>query len=97
MLEWIRKWFHLDNQRRWEPDKVECSVDDVPVECLSFELMDRGFHFNVEEDWWERTWTTNEGKESIIEEFKQDDEGWKKVMIGYGDRVFYEERVNNED
>ncbi len=56
-----------------------------------------GYTYNDIRDWYERTWTTNEGKESIIEAFKQDDEGWKKVMIGYGDRVFYEERVNNED
>ena len=60
-------------------------------------IKEEGYTYNDIRDWYERTWTTNEGKESIIEAFKQDDEGWKKVMIGYGDRVFYEERVNNED
>ena len=60
-------------------------------------IKEEGYTYNDFRDCYERTWTTNEGKESIIEAFKQDDEGWKKVMIGYGDRVFYEERVNNED
>ena len=47
-------------------------------------------------DWWERTWSTNEGKETIIEAYKEDPPGeWKQLMIGYGDRVFYEEEVND--
>tara|TARA_B100000287_G_scaffold216093_1_gene203880 strand:- start:8354 stop:8659 length:306 start_codon:yes stop_codon:yes gene_type:complete len=95
MLEWIRKWFHLDNQRPWEPDKVECSVDDVPVECLSFELMDRGFHFNVEEDWWERTWmvATKTGCETSKEVYKKQSDHWKTMMFGNTGALFYESTI----
>ena len=47
-------------------------------------------------DWWERTWSTNEGQETILEVYKEEPTGeWKQLMIGYGDRGFYEEEVND--
>ena len=48
-------------------------------------LKDDGYFFDRDNDWWERTWTTNEGKESIREIFQPLESGkWKKLMIGYG-------------
>ena len=35
-----------------------------------------------------------EGKETIQEVYKHESGEWKQLMIGYGDRVFYEEKVN---
>jgi len=58
------------------------------------DLKKKGYVYNDIRDWWERTWTTNEGKESIQEIYKQDNDGWKKLMIGYDDNIFYEERIN---
>ena len=63
------------------------------VDCFTDQLQADGYVYNDIRDWWERQWTTNQGKESIIEAYKQDDQGWKSIMVGYGDRVFYEERV----
>ena len=77
----------------FNPDEVVCSVDDKEVDCFTDQLQADGYVYNDIRDWWERQWTTNQGKESIIEAYKQDDQGWKSIMVGYGDRVFYEERV----
>ena len=58
-------------------------------------LKDDGYAYDRDNDWWERTWTTNEGKESIREIFQPLESGkWKKLMIGYGDTIFYDEDVD---
>ena len=80
----------------FNPDRVVCTIDDKEVDCFTSQLESDGYVYNDIRDWWERTWTTNEGKESIIEAYKHDNEGWKSVMVGYGDRVFYEERVGRK-
>jgi hypothetical protein len=54
-----------------------------------------GYEYEKDNEWWERTWTTNEGKESIREVYQKLENGeWNKLMIGYGDRVFFEEKVD---
>ena len=51
--------------------------------------------WEIGNEWWERKWTTNEGKESILEVYQElEHGGWNKLMIGYGDRVFFEEKVD---
>ena len=55
-----------------------------------------GYKYDDGNAWYERTWSTDsEPKESIREVFQQLESGkWHKLMIGYGDQIFYEEDVN---
>ena len=58
-------------------------------------IADEGYTYDKDNEWWQRKWITNGGKESIVEVFQELESGdWKQLMIGYGDRVFYEEQVN---
>jgi len=81
----------------FNPDRVVCTLDDREVDCFTSQLEADGYVYNDIRDWWERTWSTNEGKESIQEVYKLEGDNWKQLMIGYGDRVFYEENVNVVD
>ena len=103
-MSWFKRFFNLNINEFWvKPEKdtvyhgtanpnatnseldakrVICYNDDKEVDC-----------FTDIRDWWERTWTTNQGKESILEVYKKDDDGWRQLMIGYGDNIFYEEKV----
>ena len=56
-------------------------------------LENDGYVYNDILDWYERTWSTNEGKETIKEVYKEKEDGWYNILIGYGDRVFYEEKI----
>ena len=70
------------------------AIADVEVDCFADRLESEGYKYDSGNDWYERTWTTNEGKESIREVYQQLENGeWNKLMIGYGDRVFFEEKV----
>ena len=73
--------------------RVICYNDDKEVDCFTDKIESEGYTYNDIRDWWERTWTTNQGKESILEVYKKDDDGWRQLMIGYGDNIFYEEKV----
>ena len=70
---------------------------DLPEEQedpLILVLKSKGYVYDSGNDWWERIQTTNEGKETIREVYQQLENGdWNKLMIGYGDRIFYEEKV----
>jgi hypothetical protein len=81
----------------FDPEKVTCSIDDDEVDCATFKLEDDGYAYDQDNEWWVRTWTTNNGKESIQEVFQQLENGkWNKLMIGYGDQIFYEQQVDPE-
>ena len=83
IIEWIRNFF-----RGFNTTGVE-EVDTI-LEAMESD----GYSFDSDNDWWVRTWTTNQGKESIREIYQKLESGkWNKLMIGYGDRVFYEETV----
>ena len=65
---------------------------------LISQLKERGYTYDGEKEWWVRTWTTNQGKESIREIYQKLESGkWNKLMIGYGDHIFYEENVGTVD
>jgi len=92
-MAWWNDWL-WSSDPKWDPDKVICTVDDVEVDCFADRLESEGYTYDNGNDWYERTWTTNEGKESIREIYQQLDNGeWNKLMIGYGDQVFFEEKV----
>ena len=76
--------------------KVICYVDDKKVDCFVDLIESRGYQYNIDDDWWERTWSTDTGpKEQIREVYQRLENGsWNQLMIGYGDNVFYEEKVD---
>ena len=64
-------------------------------EFFLLDLKEKGYMYNLGNEWWERKWTTNQGKESIREVYQELENGeWKQLMIGYGDHVFFEENVS---
>ena len=82
----------------FNPDRVHCYLDGKEVDCFIDRLESDGYHYDSGNAWWERTWSTNNGKESIREVYQPLESGnWKQLMIGYGDRIFYEETVKVRD
>ena len=63
------------------------------------ELVEKGCHYNEEEDWYERTWlvATKTGAETSKEVYVKNDEGWKVVMYGNTGDVFFEHKVNGTE
>ena len=86
--EWLRKFFVDEeyNRKMAEKEKKEYFISS---------LKEKGYMYDLGNEWWERKWTTNQGKESIREVYQELENGqWKQLMIGYGDRVFFEEEVS---
>ena len=86
--EWLRSFFISEeyNKKMREMEKKEFFLQD---------LKEKGYMYNLGNEWWERKWTTNQGKESIREVYQELENGeWKQLMIGYGDHVFFEEQVD---
>ena len=61
------------------------------------ELLAKGYTFDIGNSWYRRRWTTNQGAESIEEVYQMlehgDNKSWKHLMIGYNNKIFYEEPV----
>ena len=61
------------------------------------ELLSKGYTFDIANSWYRRRWTTNQGAESIEEVYQMlehgEEKSWKHLMIGYGNKIFYEEPV----
>ena len=61
------------------------------------ELLSKGYTFDIANSWYRRRWTTNQGAESIEEVYQMlehgDNKSWKHLMIGYNNKIFYEEPV----
>ena len=65
-----------------------------PEDPILSKMEDDGYSYDSDNDWWVRTWTTNQGKESIREIYQKLESGkWNKLMIGYGDNIFYEQII----
>ena len=89
--DWIRKFF-IDEEYNKKMELIERE------ETFLSGLSEKGYEYDRGNEWWKRTWTTNEGKESILEVYQKLENGeWNKLMIGYGDRVFYEEKVDGTE
>tara|TARA_B100001094_G_scaffold52186_1_gene47729 strand:+ start:692 stop:1027 length:336 start_codon:yes stop_codon:yes gene_type:complete len=79
----------------FNPEKVHCYVDGKEVDCFIDRLEIEGYRYDSGNEWWQRIWSTNNGKDSIKEIYQPLESGnWKQLMIGYGDNIFYEETVN---
>ncbi len=72
-----------------------CMLDEVEVDCLTFDLEDKGFTYNEEKEWWERTWSvkTKTGEETSKEVYKKDGDQWKSMMFGQEGDLFFEQTV----
>ena len=92
----IKEWF-VSEHPKWDPDKVVCTVDDNEEDCFVGKIESLGYKYDTGNDWYQRSWSTDsEPKETILEVFQQLESGkWNKLMIGYGDQIFYEEVVED--
>ena len=81
--EWLSNLFKFNKIEEPKPDPFITEIEE------------KGYKYDRDNEWYERTWTTeSEPKESIREVYQQLECGdWNQLMIGYGDNIFYEERV----
>ena len=93
MNEWL-----YSSDPKWDPDNYSEKIQQIEGKENSFvkKLEALGYVYDDGNDWYERTWSTeSEPKESIREVFQQLEKGkWNKLMIGYGDQIFNEEKVS---
>ena len=88
--------FFIDEKLNEDMNKLEtCMLDEDEVDCLTFDLEDKGFTYNEEKEWWERTWfvKTKTGEETSKEVYKKDGDQWKSMMFGNYGELFYEQTV----
>ena len=85
---WLKKFF-VDEEYNRKMEEYERKQFFLRT------IADEGYKYDQDNEWWVRKWTTNNGKESILEVYQQQYPSgkWKQLMIGYGDRCFYEEDV----
>ncbi len=58
-------------------------------------LKSKGYEFDPENQWWVREWTTNGGREKILEVcLKTEDGEWNKLMMTPGGFVFAAEAIS---
>ena len=91
--------FFVKSTDEFKSDQVVCEIDGVEEDCFIGKIESQGYKYDSGNDWYERTWTTeSEPKESIREVYQRLENGeWNQLMIGYGDNVFYEERVKHHE
>ena len=86
--EWLKKFF-VDEEHNRKMEEYE------KKQFFLRRIAEEGYTYDNDNEWWQRKWTTNNDKESILEKYQQLENGsWKKLMIGYGERVFFEEEVS---
>mgnify|MGYP001166909465 FL=1 len=104
-MSWFKRFFDLEHNEFWKKDNgvyhgtanpnatnSELDAKRIVVNPILEDMEKDGYSYDQGNEWWVRTWTTNQGKETIREIYQQLENGkWNKLMIGYGDRVFYEE------
>ena len=57
-------------------------------------LKSKGYEFDAQNQYWVREWTTNGGRESVLEvAVKTEDGEWNKLMMTSGGHIFYAEAV----
>ena len=59
-------------------------------------LKSRGYEFDSANQYWVREWTTNFGREKVLEiALKTEDGEWNKLMMTSLGKVFYAEAISN--
>ena len=65
---------------------------EVAIRAL---LKSKGYQFDLENQWWVREWTTNGGKEKVLEvAVKTEDGEWNKLMMTPDGFVFSAEAIS---
>ena len=84
--EWLSNLFRFNKEE-------ESFVDTMQIDTLK----EKGFHYNEEEDKWERTWVvaTKTGAETSKEVWTNGDGGWRVAMYGENGEVFFEYKVSD--
>ena len=84
--EWLGNLFRFNKEE-------ESFVDKMQIDTLN----EKGFHYNEEEDHWERTWVvaTKTGAETSKEVWTNGDGGWRVAMYGENGEVFFEYKVSD--
>lgn len=87
-MAWRNPWY---NDKKPE----ESFVDKMQIDTLK----EKGFHYNEDEEEWERVWVvaTRDGSERSREVYKQGEDGWKVVMYGDKGNVFFEHGVDGTE
>ena len=99
-MSWFKRFINLNVNEWWNspkpPEPVKEKIDEVEdIDIITFKLQEKGFHFNVEKDWYERTWVvaTKDGAETSKEVYQRKGEHWKVVMFGDNGDVFFEKTI----
>tara|TARA_B100001250_G_C19618764_1_gene708393 strand:+ start:273 stop:572 length:300 start_codon:yes stop_codon:yes gene_type:complete len=98
-VDWFKRFINLSVTEWWrhpEPEVITQKIDEVEnIDSIIFKLQEKGFHFNVKEDWYERTWVvaTKDGAETSKEVYQRKGEHWKVVMFGDNGDVFFEKTI----
>ena len=99
-MSWFKRFINLNVNEWWKspepPEPVKEKIDEVEdIDIITFKLQEKGFHFNVEKDWYERTWVvaTKDGAETSKEVYQRKGEHWKVVMFGDNGDVFFEKTI----
>ena len=84
--EWLGNLFRFNKEE-------ESFVDKMQIDTLN----EKGFHYNKDEEQWERTWlvATKTGAETSKEVWTNGDGGWRVAMYGENGEVFFEYKVSD--
>ena len=83
----FQRFFNLNYALFWEKPKPK---QDPEIVRFTEDLLSRGYIFNDELKRFERTWTTNNGKESALECYELvDNTHWKVTMYGTTGEEFF--------
>ena len=87
-MAWRNPWYN-------DKEPEESFVDKMQIDTLK----EKGFHYNEDEEEWERVWVvaTRDGSERSREVYKQGEDGWKVVMYGDKGNVFFEHGVDGTE
>ena len=57
-------------------------------------LKSKGYQFDKDNQWWVREWTTNQGKETVLEVAAKTEDGyWNKMMMTPDGFMFFAETI----
>ncbi len=87
LIDWFQNLFN-----GWNEPATKAEEPDPKIA----ELEEKGFHFNKEDNQWERTWlvATKTGAETSKEIWTNGDGGWRVAMYGDDGEVFFEYKVS---
>ena len=83
----FQRFFNLNYALFWEKPEPK---QDPEIVRFTENLLSRGYEYNKELNRFERTWTTNNGKESALECYELvDNTHWKVTMYGTTGEEFF--------